>query len=209
MKIKINLFIIIALVLCCFAATPLFAAQTTNTYTYDDLNRLETVELEQSDGTYIYYNYDEIGNIELRTSILNGNLDDDDDGLNNVAEFINGTNPTNSDTDSDGMWDGWEFDNGLDPLSNDADDDPDNDGASYSEEYFAGTNPNIPTHLVLDNETIFTGEVRDYLAENSITARSDYIIESGADVTFKAGKIVTLEHGFSAKSGSYFSATIE
>jgi hypothetical protein len=150
------------------------------------------------------YTYDEVGNMTLKDGD-----DDDDDGLSNTDELGYGTDPQNDDTDADGMPDGWEVANGLDPLYNDANGDPDNDGVSNYDEYIAGTNPNIPTDLVLAYETILTGEVKVYQAENSITAGPAYIVESGADVTFKAGNTITLKPGFSANDGSYFSATIE
>lgn len=55
------------------------------------------------------------------------------------------TSPTNSDTDIDGLLDSWEFLNGLDPLDPaDATQDPDNDGLTNTEEFNAGTNPNMP-----------------------------------------------------------------
>lgn len=59
-------------------------------------------------------------------------LDDpDEDGLTNLAEYRNGTDPHDIDTDSDGMNDKWEVDWGLLPLdAGDADADPDGDRVS-------------------------------------------------------------------------------
>jgi len=42
--------------------------------------------------------------------------DADWDGLTNLQEYQNNTNPNNSDTDGDEMTDKWEVDNGLDPM---------------------------------------------------------------------------------------------
>ena len=70
------------------------------------------------------------------------NEDPDMDGLTNLAEFINQTDPTDSDTDSDLMPDKWEVDNGLNlRLATDAALDHDNDGLTNLQEYDAGTNP--------------------------------------------------------------------
>ncbi len=150
------------------------------------------------------YNYDEVGNM-----VLKDGDDDDDDGLSNADEIVNGTNPDDEDSDNDQMPDGWEVWYGLDPLSNDANLDLDNDGATNFEEYLAGTNPNLVFDLVLANETVTTGQVKVYQAANTITAGPAFIIESGADVTFKAGGCIKLKPGFSVNGGSHFSATIE
>ena len=65
----------------------------------------------------------------------------DGDGVVNLQEYINGTNPRSSDTDSDAMPDGWEISNGLCPFANDAIADADNDGLVNVEEYIAGSDP--------------------------------------------------------------------
>ena len=61
--------------------------------------------------------------------------DPDGDGLNNTAEYLNGTDPNDPDTDGDMMNDGWEVENGLDPLYDDAGEDPDDDGYTNLQEY--------------------------------------------------------------------------
>jgi streptogramin lyase len=69
------------------------------------------------------------------------NLDFDNDGLTNLQEYQNDTNPKNQDTDNDGMPDGWEVAYGLNPDVNDALSDMDNDGFSNLQEYLSGSNP--------------------------------------------------------------------
>jgi hypothetical protein len=44
--------------------------------------------------------------------------DADNDGISNLDEYKNGTNPTNPDTDNDGMMDKQELDAGRNPLVN-------------------------------------------------------------------------------------------
>jgi len=67
--------------------------------------------------------------------------DYDNDGWNNMEEYLAGTNPCDAgsiptDTDGDGMPDWWEIENGLDPNDpSDRDEDPDNDGLTNFEEY--------------------------------------------------------------------------
>jgi hypothetical protein len=81
-------------------------------------------------------------------------LDADNDGLTNLEEYENDTDPNDRDTDDDGMPDGWEVQNNLDPTVDDADGDPDGDGFSNLMEYVHGTDPNIaddyPSNLLLN-----------------------------------------------------------
>ncbi|MCX6879883.1 MAG: Ig-like domain-containing protein [Verrucomicrobia bacterium] len=64
------------------------------------------------------------------------------DGLTNLEEYRNGTDPRSADTDGDGLPDGWEVANGLDPLSGaDASSDPDSDGLVSSDEFARLINP--------------------------------------------------------------------
>nr|WP_238930442.1 M4 family metallopeptidase [Vibrio sp. S9_S30] len=103
------------------------------------------------------------------------NLDPDNDGLTNLEEYLNQTNPTEPDSDSDGLSDGYEVntshtqpnhsdsdgddlpdgfesDNGLDPLNSaDASLDKDSDGVSNIDEYRLGSDINdassLPTQI--------------------------------------------------------------
>ncbi len=70
--------------------------------------------------------------------------DSDNDGLNNITEFWNRTNPTSNDTDGDGLSDFWEVDNGWNPRFDDSVIDADNDGLSTVNEQMAGTSPENP-----------------------------------------------------------------
>jgi uncharacterized membrane protein YgcG len=67
--------------------------------------------------------------------------DPDSDGLTNLGEYQNGTQPFDSDSDDDGLPDGWEVSFGLDPLRLNDQEDPDGDGATNIAEYQAGTDP--------------------------------------------------------------------
>jgi hypothetical protein len=68
------------------------------------------------------------------------NADSDNDGLKDGEEFfMYRTQLNDSDTDSDNMPDGWEVDNGLNPLSNDRNNDLDGDGLSNLQEFQANT----------------------------------------------------------------------
>src|SRR5438270_3152056 len=68
--------------------------------------------------------------------------DADGDGLTNLAEYFNGTDPSKADTDGDTISDGWEVSRGLNPLLNDAALDTDGDGYTNLQEYQNTTDPN-------------------------------------------------------------------
>jgi Bacterial TSP3 repeat len=65
------------------------------------------------------------------------NADPDSDGLNNLQEYQNNTDPNNSDTDGDGLSDGAEVQLGTDPNNPDTD----GDGLSDGLEVQLGTDP--------------------------------------------------------------------
>jgi len=67
--------------------------------------------------------------------------DVDSDGLTNLEELQQGTDPNDSDSDNDEMSDGWEVSNGLNPLVDNSSDDADGDGLTDVQEYSAGTDP--------------------------------------------------------------------
>ena len=70
-------------------------------------------------------------------------VDTDEDGIVDGDETgIHGTNPAAADSDGDGMTDGWELRYGLDPLNPaDAGIDTDGDGFSNLDEFEGGTDP--------------------------------------------------------------------
>ena len=93
-------------------------------------------------------------------------LDSDADGLTNLDEFNNNTNPTladtdgdalndgdevalgtdplDRDTDGDGLSDGWERGYGLDPLTDSRTADADGDGWTNFDEYLLESDPSDP-----------------------------------------------------------------
>jgi len=88
-----------------------------------------------------------------------GSDDKDGDGLSNLGEYTNNTDPTDSDTDGDAMPDGWEVDNNLDPLVDDANEDPDEDGLTNRDEFYWTTDPH-------NNDTDGDGWTDGYEATN-------------------------------------------
>ncbi len=77
-----------------------------------------------------------------QTSDADASLDEDGDGLSNVEEFQQGTDPGTGDTDHDGMPDAWEVAHDLDPSSgDDASSDEDGDGLTALAEYENGSDP--------------------------------------------------------------------
>ena len=74
--------------------------------------------------------------------------DQDGDGLVNVDEYINGTDPRNADSDGDGLSDQWEIEGGTSPTTATGKDgtrgDRDQDGLHNRDERAAGTDPSNP-----------------------------------------------------------------
>jgi hypothetical protein len=109
--------------------------------------------LNDSDGDGLFDQFEINGTIDPLDNgsgdIVNGaSGDPDNDGLTNIEEQLNLTNPTSDDTDGDSLLDGYEVSFGLDPTDDGSIDfnqgalgDVDDDGLNNLDEYSAGTNP--------------------------------------------------------------------
>jgi len=107
---------------------PVYSAIEIN-YSYDDLNRLETVT--RADGPIVQYGYDTAGGFTQQTIT---NSPDTDGDL--VANFVD------EDDDNDGLPDSYELQYNFDPLDpTDANEDADGDGQSNLQEFQSGTDP--------------------------------------------------------------------
>jgi len=112
-----------------------------------------------------------------------GPCDQDNDGLTNFEEQMEGTNPTNPDTDGDGINDGVEVNNGTDPLNPcDPDEnfagcnsDTDGDGVLDAQEQSDGTDINDPCSYVVASITEVMLSVNDCDGDgiNDITEIAD------------------------------------
>ena len=100
--------------------------------------------------------YDSLNHISIdAVEVPTFRPDSDGDGLTDIWEIENGTDPLNPDTDGDGLPDGWEVDNGLDPLDSTGDDgadgdpdgDPDGDGRNNLRKNHDGTNPVVTEYF--------------------------------------------------------------
>ncbi|MCG8673454.1 MAG: hypothetical protein MI867_28960, partial [Pseudomonadales bacterium] len=140
-------------------------------------------------------------NISLNVVSSLDELDDDNDGLNNGDEAVNGTDPNNADSDADSLSDGDEVNTyGTNPLSNDSDSDGmtddfeidygldandpsdaatdlDNDGVSNLDEFLDGTDPTVApvVEIIIDNgdaETSSVGTWNDYPGNESYNGAS-------------------------------------
>ena len=104
-------------------------------------------------------------------------LDPDGDGLSNLEEFLQGTDPHSSDSDGDSMPDWWEVANGTIPFLSDAIEDPDGDGLANIEEFLSGS---TPMAIDTDGDGLTDYEERSQLGTDPTVADS---ISAGAAVT--------------------------
>ncbi|MDQ8191972.1 hypothetical protein [Roseibacillus persicicus] len=146
--------------------------------------------------------------------------DREPDGLDNLFEFDEGTDPNNPDTDGDGVTDGVELnDDGTDPLDPDADHDRLNDGAEKAagsdpfeqdtdrdefsdsiEVNVFGTDPNdendVPTPTILMDFSISNGSFEDTTGGTNPSNPASATTRFAAG---QAGQVATLP-GWSARS---------
>ncbi|MFA7256194.1 MAG: S8 family serine peptidase, partial [Kiritimatiellales bacterium] len=126
-----------------------------------------------NDGWEVRYGFD-----PRSSSSPGADGDADSDGLTNLEESINNTDPNNPDTDGDGMPDGWEVDNSFDPLVNDSALDADSDGLTNLQEYTLGTDPH---NADTDGDTMPDGWEYSYMPPLNPTNSLDGLIDSDGD----------------------------
>ena len=140
--------------------------------------------------------------------------DCDGDGLANSAEFVAGSDPTDSDTDDDGMTDDWEVEYDLDVRdSADASEDADGDTFSNLEEYTMGTDPGEPDPVNNAAFRLNSGCGDIYFVSNQVSGSTAYgdlatmqqvsqeQAEQGSFSLYScAGDIYTADSGFHASS---------
>lgn len=113
----------------------------------DDDGMLDAWEAKYGNWRYDAALQQEIFQRSLDWDVADASGDFDHDGVNNLAEYNAGTNPTQADSDRDGMPDGWEMQFGLNPLDNSGvngtQGDSDGDGLFNFDEWLNGTSPQI------------------------------------------------------------------
>ena len=103
-----------------------------------------------------------------------GTADGDSDGLSDLQEYQNSTDPNDPDSDNDEMPDGWEVSYGLNPIVDDASEDLDGDGISNLDEYLAGTDPSLPAGNHAPDQPILSSPA------NGATVSSTPTLETGS-----------------------------
>jgi hypothetical protein len=127
-----------------------------NTYGLVDIGCYEFLDTD-NDGMLDAWENEHFGNLSR-----DGTGDFDSDGLLDLDEYKNGTDPTDTDTDNDGVDDGTEVADGTNPLDTDTDD----DGLTDSEEKTNSTDP-------LDSDTDNDGMPDGWEVDNSLNPLLD------------------------------------
>jgi len=108
---------------------------TDGTWPFTDTTQVEVCVLDDCDDDGMPDDW-EIQYTGMQSCVDDASGDLDSDGLTNLDEYLEGTNPKDTDSDDDGMWDGFEVDEDLDPLDfRDADEDRDEDDYSNLSDY--------------------------------------------------------------------------
>jgi len=144
-------------------------------------------------------------------------VDNDGDGLSDIAEIAIGTDPGDADTDDDGMPDGWEvtYDTALDPKVDDRLSDPDSDGFNNLREFLANTAPDdngsqpteaIEFHVNVNADPAAFGQGENGTIASPFTSIADAITPAGSgDVIKVAAGIynenLTLNGGIEIQGG--------
>ncbi len=137
------------------------------------------------------------------------NSDTDGDGLSDGNEVNNlSTDPTSADTDNDGMPDGWEVNNSLDPNDpSDTSADPDGDGVLNLDEYTYGLDPNSAL-TDSDGDTLSDADELYIYGTNPLLADSDTNgVDDASTVLQWSGTNTSYRHGGWTNIGSVLHAT--
>lgn len=135
-------------------------------YYYTDYLNNDTDSDNIHDGWEIHNNFNPLNSDDNET-------DSDLDGLINVLEFKNKTNPHNNDTDNDRLNDGDEIlVYSTDPLNNDTDDDGISDGEEVWDHFTLPTNNDTDSDLMPDGWEINNG-LNPIIVDNETDSDSD------------------------------------
>ncbi len=129
-----------------------------------------------NDGYEVFTTFTDPAKVDTNENGVNDSDEDfDSDGLTNIEEYNNKTNPYSSDTDDDGLSDGTEVNvYGTNPLSADTDE----DGLHDADEIAVGTNPTDPDtddDGILDCDEKFN-QVFTHIVENGDCAIEEIVI---------------------------------
>jgi len=140
--------------------------------------------------------------------------DFDGDGLLDIDEYRNNTDPKNPDSDGDGMTDGYEVANGLDPLDDGTTDpgngpagDPDNDGADNMEEFNAGSGAKNGNSVPVSIDIMLYSGFNIFGYPLSVPTTSYDLLAVLGDIT-EIEKILVYDNAAGSYSTAYYEGSV-
>jgi len=140
--------------------------------------------------------------------------DFDGDGLLDIDEYRNNTDPKNPDSDGDGMTDGYEVANGLDPSDDGTTDtgngpagDPDNDGADNMEEFNAGSGAKNGNSVPVNIDIMLHSGFNIFGYPLSVPTTSYDLLAVLGDIT-EIEKILVYDNASGSYSTAYYDGAV-
>jgi hypothetical protein len=170
-----------------------YAVSVSDYNTWITVTMANATDDDDSDGIPNEWEYAQSGS----TVGVDDSADPDDDGLTNLEEYQNDTDPDDSDSDDDSLPDGWEVLYGLDPLDElDAGQDLDSDTLVNSNEYLLGTDPTNPD---MDGDAVLDGWEYHGTSNTAYGSESTSITNADSDAD---GLLDGVEMGITNSNGT-------
>src|SRR3990172_560750 len=182
----------------------------TNNFSVSSVYEIATEPDTDGDGIPDPWEISQFGNLTTAGT----DTDYDGDGLLDIDEYRNNTDPKNPDTDGDGMPDGYEVANGLDPSDDGTTDpnngpagDPDNDNATNIEEFNAGSGAKNGNSVPVNIDIMLHSGFNIFGYPLSVPTTSYDLLAVLGDIT-EIEKILVYDNAAGSYSTTYYEGSV-